>query len=246
MSLGYAPLSTSTPIVQSPGLAQLAMMADCGDDQMTLSALLRLRSRAWGGSQASFASSREGSPRSDRDVSSSPWMSTSLGQASQVNQGHGRTPSAFSTVGYDSDGASASGSPTMTMATMNVEPWPRRVAIPEEDITDVGVDGYSLSVPADGSALVSRPDGPTSHFPNEAPICRRSSTHVNNEADEYILSEPARSPMKGHRHKGSADSVSYMREEESGETRWVLERRRTGDTGEVEVLEREVIEGRQI
>ncbi|KJK95713.1 hypothetical protein H633G_00401 [Metarhizium anisopliae BRIP 53284] len=247
MSLGYAPLSTSTPIVQSPGLAQLAMMADCGDDQMTLSALLRLRSRAWGGSQASLASSREGSPRSDRgDVANSQWMSTSVGQASQANQGQGRMSSAFSAVGYDSDAASASGSPTMTMATMSLDHW-SRAAILEEDATDVSVGGHSTVATVQGNSVASGPDVPTSHDINEGPIRRRSSTaDAHNQADEYTLSEPTRSPVKGHHHKGSADSVSYLREEDSGETRWVIERRRTGETGEVEVLEREVIEGSQI
>src|SRR5205085_11800472 len=51
-------------------------------------------------------------------------------------------------------------------------------------------------------------------------------------------------PGIGHRHKGSADSISYIKEEEeSGETRWILERRRTGETGELELLEREVVGG---
>ncbi|KAL2173128.1 uncharacterized protein P884DRAFT_265392 [Thermothelomyces heterothallicus CBS 202.75] len=52
----------------SPGLAQLAMLpADDADASMSLSALMKLRSRAWGGSQASLvSSSREGSPRSER------------------------------------------------------------------------------------------------------------------------------------------------------------------------------------
>jgi hypothetical protein len=53
--------------------------------------------------------------------------------------------------------------------------------------------------------------------------------------------------MMGHRHKGSADSISYIKEEESsGETRWVVERRRTAETGEVEILGREVVEGGMI
>jgi hypothetical protein len=48
---------------------------------------------------------------------------------------------------------------------------------------------------------------------------------------------------KGHRHKGSADSISYIMEEEegSGEPRWVVERRRTAESGEVELLAREVV-----
>jgi len=52
----------------------------------------------------------------------------------------------------------------------------------------------------------------------------------------------------GHRHKGSADSISYVKEElpvEAGGTRWVMERRRTAESGE-EILEREVLEGGMI
>jgi len=55
----------------------------------------------------------------------------------------------------------------------------------------------------------------------------------------------ARRPGLGHRHKGSADSISYTQEkgEDPGQTRWVMERRRTAETGEVEFVGREVIEG---
>jgi hypothetical protein len=48
-------------------------------------------------------------------------------------------------------------------------------------------------------------------------------------------------PGMGHRHRGSADSISYTKEEDSGATRWVMERRRTGEYGQVEI-EREVLE----
>ncbi|CAK7264729.1 hypothetical protein SEPCBS119000_001143, partial [Sporothrix epigloea] len=53
---------------------------------------------------------------------------------------------------------------------------------------------------------------------------------------------PSRRP-KGHRHKSSSDSISYIREEEeeTGESRWVMERRRLADTGEIEI-EREVVD----
>ncbi|KAJ4286395.1 hypothetical protein N0V88_008018 [Collariella sp. IMI 366227] len=45
--------------LNSPGLAQLALLPD-DTDNMSLSALIKLRSKAWGGSQASLVSSREG------------------------------------------------------------------------------------------------------------------------------------------------------------------------------------------
>jgi hypothetical protein len=52
----------------------------------------------------------------------------------------------------------------------------------------------------------------------------------------------------GHSRKGSAaDSVTYVREhDQAGEGRWVLERRRTAESGELELVGREVVEGGRI
>lgn len=52
----------------------------------------------------------------------------------------------------------------------------------------------------------------------------------------------------GHSRKGSAaDSVAYVREhDEAGEGRWVLERRRTAESGELELVGREIVEGGRI
>ncbi|KAG6021788.1 hypothetical protein E4U19_005472 [Claviceps sp. Clav32 group G5] len=125
MSLGNLANSTSTPVVQNPGLAQLAMMTDSQDDQMTLSALLKLRSRTWGGSQASLTPSREGSPRSERGESTnSTWLSNPLGAVDgQINHTHSKKLSTcLATCSYDEpDNTSASGSPTMTMATASFD-----------------------------------------------------------------------------------------------------------------------------
>ncbi|KAL1594577.1 hypothetical protein SLS60_010338 [Paraconiothyrium brasiliense] len=51
-----------------------------------------------------------------------------------------------------------------------------------------------------------------------------------------------------HSRKGSAaDSVAYVREhDECGEGRWVLERRRTAESGELELIGREIVEGGRI
>ncbi|RMZ73834.1 peptidase serine carboxypeptidase [Pyrenophora seminiperda CCB06] len=53
---------------------------------------------------------------------------------------------------------------------------------------------------------------------------------------------------RGHSRKGSvADSVTYVREhDEAGEGRWVLERRRTAESGELELIGRQVVEGGRI
>ncbi|KAI0503158.1 hypothetical protein F5B22DRAFT_563218 [Xylaria bambusicola] len=105
MSIGWPQGPSSSGPIQSPGLAQLAMMAE--DHDMSLSALLKLRNKAWGGSQVSLSSSREGSPY-DRNGATSP----------QDFFAGGRKNSSFSIYSQDSAGAagSDSGSPTLTMA----------------------------------------------------------------------------------------------------------------------------------
>ncbi|KAG6016997.1 hypothetical protein E4U54_008653 [Claviceps lovelessii] len=146
MSLGYPPISTSTPAVQSPGLAQLAMMGDSRDDNMTLSALLRLRTKAWGGSQASLASSREGSPRSDRgDSANSSWLSNPLGDPDgQLNHAYSRRPSTCLIQSHDdeqSNDASASASPTVTMATAGLDQWQKSSDVQGDTIQTLNEDG---------------------------------------------------------------------------------------------------------
>ncbi|EOA91728.1 uncharacterized protein SETTUDRAFT_133519 [Exserohilum turcica Et28A] len=53
---------------------------------------------------------------------------------------------------------------------------------------------------------------------------------------------------RAHSRKGSAaDSVTYVREhDEAGEGRWVLERRRTAESGELELVGRQIVEGGRI
>ncbi|KAK5635112.1 hypothetical protein RRF57_010824 [Xylaria bambusicola] len=112
MSIGWPQGPSSSGPIQSPGLAQLAMMAE--DHDMSLSALLKLRNKAWGGSQVSLSSSREGSPY-DRNGATSP-LGQDLGLAAP-----GRKNSSFSIYSQDSTGAgSDSGSPTLTMAIPSV------------------------------------------------------------------------------------------------------------------------------
>ncbi|RFU80623.1 hypothetical protein TARUN_1579 [Trichoderma arundinaceum] len=245
MSLGMPPIG-SAPAIQSPGLAQLAMMADRGDDQMNLSALLRLRSRAWGGSQASLASSKDGSPRSERgDNPGSPRGPGFPAGFPPSSVGHTRKNSAFSIVSRESDTGSVPASPTLTMPmsslarSSSVEPtfMSRGDADPA-----LAWGAVSASPVAMGSNFFHEGVSPLSdpNFPSAFTVpCVHP--HAMNNNQDITCQE------KGHqRQKGSTDSISYMMEEESGETRWVMERRRTGEFGQVEILEREVVEGGRI
>ncbi|KXJ97018.1 hypothetical protein Micbo1qcDRAFT_155763 [Microdochium bolleyi] len=256
MSLGIPPGIGSAPI-QSPGLAQLAMMAD--DDDMTLSALLRLRSKAWGGSQASL-NSREGSPH-ERNGASSPWSpepsSSFLGLTSPAQ---GRKNSAYSLWSQDSAGpGSSSGSPTITLAApimpnnMTMPP----LVIPQTDNTAVspslGAGSFASPPPPSSACPPVFEDDETDEVPTTASISNSSSIYVSSSGGDMMPPPPppARQtsnhrPAMSHRHRNSADSISYTKEEDSGETRWVVERRRTAESGEMELLGREIIHGGRI
>ncbi|KAE8445194.1 hypothetical protein EG329_013691 [Mollisiaceae sp. DMI_Dod_QoI] len=197
--------------VSSPGLAQLAgMLRSPGDydGEMSLDALLKLRSKAWGGSQASLHSSNGGSPRSAGGLEESspvgqlaPWSHGGTTSA----QGHRRKNSTFSLVSEEtsavgtpgavqSEAGSPPGSPTLTMSFASLDPNAPRSTSPKDE--------------------------------------------RDKEKDRG---------MRKHRYTGSAESISYLKEDDpvTGE-RWILERRRTGESGETELLGREVVSGGRI
>ena len=244
MSMAMPPHGFGTPL-QSPGLAQLAMMVDQGDE-MSLSALLRLRSRAWGGSQASQASSKEGSPKSDRgDNPQAPWIASWGGHANGNNI-PGRKGSLVSGASYESEAGSAAGSPTVTMAMSTSAP--------------VGSE-HGMKMAGANPGRLSASSQPEQLRTSNLPSADYGGDHGSNPASANpIMASPAegrrsqdgispsvskRRSGAGHQHRNSADSISYMREEESGETRWVIERRRIDESGQVE-MEREVVEGGRI
>ncbi|KAK0613941.1 hypothetical protein B0T14DRAFT_527352 [Immersiella caudata] len=246
--------------MHSPGLAQLAMLGS-DDENMSLSALRKLRNKAWGGSQASL-SSREGSPRSERalgpnsDLASSPWNAgpSHLGPAAH---GHGRKGSAFSLWNSSEAGESGTGSPTMTVAPLvfpmsppvPVPPMLPQILSPASQASGPpsAVPGLACSPVLEGEedAEWQEPRGIDESF-SEPPL--HSQEIAPPISPEPMTPAQQRRPVMGHRHKGSADSISYTKEEEpeSGGTRWVLERRRTAESGEIEILGREVVEGGRI
>ncbi|KAI0875368.1 hypothetical protein GGS24DRAFT_455446 [Hypoxylon argillaceum] len=234
MSAGW-PQGPTNGAIQSPGLAQLAMMAE--DRDMSLSTLLKLRSKAWGGSQVSLTSSREGSPY-DRNGATSPLNQELVG----LSLGTGRKNSTFSIYSQESAGAgSDAGSPTLTMAIPNVS---------TNSIPSIAMSPNSTKSPA--IAPVFSPLGGSTTFPPLSEVEEPSSPEAVDKAAQRPGSSMAptvSAPSKqrpGHKHKGSADSISYIKEEDSGETRWILERRRTRETGEIEVFDREVVGGGRI
>ncbi|CZS96277.1 uncharacterized protein RCO7_04967 [Rhynchosporium graminicola] len=219
--------------VVSPGLAQLTNMLrspmDYGspmdyDGDMSYDSLLKLRRGAWGGSQASLHSSNGGSPKSAANMDDGspvggvpPWanggaINVPLGNQ---NQNHGYAQQ-------------ASG------------PSHRR----RNSAFSLQSEGASAasSPPASPTLTMSFPplDG-IQERPRDEDGCDHEHNHERQQAErkEDLVKEGG----KKHRYKNSAESISYTKDEDSsGSPRWILERRRTGEDGEVE-CERELVRG---
>ncbi|OAQ97075.1 hypothetical protein LLEC1_00962 [Akanthomyces lecanii] len=255
MSMGLPPLVGGTPTMQSPGLAQLAMMSEEGDE-MTLSALLRLRNRAWGGSQASLASSREGSPKSERgELPGAPWAAMPAAGASMPGSAHLRKNSILSSEGGDSELGSLPASPMMTMANAALGSQMQASALaavqqqqqqPQQQQSNP-IRGHSApsTYPAPRSYSGQSESAPVSAAPGRGPNEWSWNQEVGNMPIRAV--SLSRNSNGHRRQKSSTDSISYiMEEEDNGEARWIMERRRTGEDNETELLEREFIPGGRI
>lgn len=183
------------------GLAQLADSFNFREDDMSLSALLRLRRGAWGGSNVSLPSS-VGSQKSSSPQTYLPPMMPSgmLPNGISSSNPAGSSHSLISENGFGSGEESLSGSPTLRLQTQ----------------------GLAVTV------LQTQAD--------------RSNGSDSSPKRRNALKGPGHS-----RNSSGAESVSYVKEvSEDGAGRWVLEKRRTAEGGQVEILGRRVVEGGRI
>lgn len=190
----------------SPGLAQLADMMHLEEDDMSLSALMKLRRGAWGGSTASLHSSSSGSPLTYVPGVGFPGAVP----MQQSNSAHTLASSSYSSNGLSSSNDDSPASATVTFSTQQ----------------------QALPIP---------PYASKSQLPQ-----RRSLSPVKRSS-----MGPPPKPNRGHSRNGSnaSESVSYVHEmgdEDGGPGRWVLEKRRVDESGVVEVLGREIVEGGRI
>ena len=187
--------------LQNAGLAQLADSFTFREDDMSLSALMKLRRGAWGGSNVSLPSS-VGSHKSTSSHTYHPPMVPNgmLSNGISSSTLAGSSQSLNSENEFGSGEESVSGSPTLRLQTQEL----------------------AMTAP---QMQADRSSGSDS-------------------------SPKRRNALKGPGHGRSssgAESVSYVKEtDEDGAGRWVLERRRTAEGGQVEILGRRVIEGGRI
>ena len=296
-------MSHGSASVTSPGLVQLAgLLSDQEDENMTLTALLKLRRGQWGGSQSSLPASGGGSPSvaSPGDDHSSGNRTGNLGQLQQSHMGsspsgqlapwqQGQTslsPSVQLTPWQQSQtGSSPSGQIAPWQQQSSFSPVETRDQFQQGNAllrhgrkgstfsltSDYGRDSEASSPNASPETQFNPPmkaqlqtqQGPVqtvnrssttssrSNIQSTSRLASPASTHFDHDSISFPQNsnkpKEKGAELKKHRHTGSSDSISYMKEEDpvTGE-RWVLERRRTAESGEVELLGREVISNGRI
>ena len=212
---GGLPLSAQS--APSPGIAQLLDIESSDfDEDEALSQLIKLRRGAWGGSSSSI-NSLGGS-----HASNSPLIGKAqrdLGPAAPSNLtkmpgGHKMTSSLPSLPDSSFVGITKSDEDALAAHSDEDE---------RQTLTAIQNTPKKQSVDLANSALAQSP--PTTQNLTRSPISAGSD----------------KARVSGHsRASSGAESISYLRDPE-GSGRWVLERRRTGDDGEGEVVEREFV-----
>ena len=255
LALHGFPQSHSAGPQSNAGLAQLADLMHLEDDDLSLSALMKLRRGAWGGSNASLHSSSSGSPLTyapgvgfptaiqiQQSNSSNGNVNLHSGSPLTMYTSHVPASSTYSLVssnGYASSPDDSQPSPASATMTSSFLQQGSSTQQPPQSAPAFLPQQQNLaqqSIP-----MLSPPGANLSHHPH-----RRSMSPVKRSS----MGPPPR-PSKGHSRNSSnaSESVSYMLEtggEDGGQGRWVLEKRRTDESGVVEVLGREIVEGGRI
>lgn len=213
--------------ISSPGLAQLADMISLEEDDLSLSALMKLRREAWGGSTTSLPSNSSNGSQLNSSLTVIPAPGIAMINPSLTPNLRSSTHSLVSSNSFnssDSDAVSPS-SPTITLQAHRIPP--------------------SQSPP-------SSSDSPTNKTTTSATLQSSSESSMAFPSSNRPRSFPhlAEKQSKGHNRKSSgAESISYVHEADESGTgggRWVMEKRRVSEGGKVEVLGREVVEGGRI
>ncbi|PVI01674.1 hypothetical protein DM02DRAFT_590790 [Periconia macrospinosa] len=213
----------------SPGLAQLARLSPYGwpreDEDMSLDSLLKVRKAAFGGSTSA---SREGSPRtsSPMGVQLMPRAVTPAGSRMQEQSSSAAESEQEGSGRFDD--AEESDDEGLVNAANDVAS--------DDQSDDDGL--HDLDDDYD-----NKPDSPTLTASDYASL----SSPTSHLPLSPLPPMPLYSPPAGSATTTTTtdrDSVTYVREQdEEGSERWVLERRRTAESGELELVGRSLVEG---
>lgn len=203
--------------MSSPGLAQLADMMSLEEDDLSFSALMKLRRSAWGGSTTSLPSSPTNGSQLNLPSPMVPGLATNTTNLTLSSNIRSSTHSLNSSNSFNSTDSDASpSSPTITLPAH---------MIPKKAATS------SSESPSNKSSV------PHSTSESTVPSMRPRNAHQAEQAKgHHRKSSGAETVSYTHEEDGGT----------GGGGRWVIEKRRVSEGGKVEVLGREVIEGGRI
>jgi hypothetical protein len=213
----------------SPALARLPF-SPLGEGEVTsFDQLRKLRAHAFGGSNGSLQSDN-----------------TRGSQSSLLQMGNGESPTlsvrSSSGPGHNYFGAPFGGTPMALGYSTDSSGSGNHTHLPQQQQQHFGATGFSdsphsaassghLPFSAEHDATPRRP----LHSATEAPLTARKAPMANHSTNK----------VSSHsRNSSGADSVTYVKEESpNGPPRWVLERRRTSEQGQLELVAREFVKG---
>jgi len=189
-------MASNGQALSSPGIAELLERdSPLADEEMSLSTLMKLRGKAFGGSSTSLNSLAE-----RHHPHSSPLAHVSGYKHLKGDGGGGRMSSPTRGVGALNIAESEDEDEDGGRATLRQNTRHKKVAEPARDLSQ-------------------------------------------SSREQEVPSSPMSRKGNHSRNSSGAESVSYARDMDG---RWVLERRRTGDDGEIELVGREYLAGTRI
>lgn len=212
---GYS--QSAQQAMSSPGLAQLADMMSLEEDDLSLSALMKLRRDAWGGSTTSLPSSHSNGSQLNLLSVMTPGSGTAATNPTLSPNIRSSTHSINSSNSFNSTDSDASpSSPTITIPAHTV---------PQKDSSS-----SSESPPIKPHTLHNTSESNVPSIrPRSAQLAEQAKGHKRKSSGAETVS---------YTHEEDGGS--------GGRGRWVVEKRRVSEGGKVELLGREVVEGSRI
>ncbi|CAK4000185.1 Hypothetical predicted protein [Lecanosticta acicola] len=226
MSGPFGPASASAYGPHSPALARMPMMPLYDTEVTSFDELRKLKANTFsggGGSNSSLHSQSNRSSQQSLQAAFSPVISTKPQMASP--QGYfGGTPMQF---GYstDSNGSNSNPNSARPISNQNSQDSPRSTA---------SSNGLPFAMDVDSTPKRNTGSAEPPTTARKVPPSQHSQGQSNGNIETHS------------RNGSGADSVTYVREpdpENNGRPRWVLERRRTSEQGNLELIGRELVQG---
>lgn len=210
----------------SPALARMPLSPLAGNEVTSFDQLRKLRANAFGGSNGSLRSEGKGTAPGPAGpyvlAAQSPSLSA---RSSAAAQGYfGPMGGAPMTFGYSTDSSGSSNPSSAHAPLQSLHGSPQRLHFDSpQSATTTGA-----------------------HMPFTNGTDMESTPRPNKHAVESPTTTAKKVSASNHARKASgADSVTYVQERdpETRQPKWVLERRRTSEQGQLELIGREVVQG---